>query len=220
MRILHRSVAILKNKWAGLGTRSIPRSPAICVSIPPFNNMCGTTSEDFVAVTPRRIVKGWPSGHAWWQPLYVDPITGLLCRTDRLAKEKMRRRARLNRQAPPIEHIALGKDGELRLINGQWYHVELAPLPEAEYRIRREIQTRCRHHYSARRGTYEVEVDVRRLVTPDVWDVVEKRYIPVGPILDDEKNWREYRRKYPCDHICRRQTHTFPSRIAAARLDE
>lgn len=150
---------------------------------------------NFVAVNPRRIAKSWRS--VWWQPLYVDPTTGLLCRTDRLAEEKTRRRARRNRQAPPIEHIPLGEADELRFINGQWYHVELVPLPEAEYRVRREIQTRYRHHYSARRGTYEVEVEVGRLVTPDVWDVVEKRYIPVGPILDDEKNWREYRRKYP-----------------------
>lgn len=152
---------------------------------------------DFVAIKPRRIASNWSFGHVWWQPLYVDPATGLLCRTDRLAEEKGRRRARFNLQAPPIEHVPLGKDDELRLIDGQWYHVELAPLPEAVYRVRRETQTRYRHHYSARRGTYEVEVDVRRLITPDVWDVVEKRYIPVGPILDDEKNWREYRRKYP-----------------------
>ena len=152
--------------------------------------------ENFVAVKPRRVVHGWSSRDLWWQPLYVDPESGLLRRTDRLAEEKARRRARLNRQAPPIEHIPLGKNDELRRINGQWYHVELAPLQKAEYHVRREIQTRYRHHYSARRGTYEVEVDVRRLVTPDVWDVVEKRYIPVGPTLDDEKNWREYRRKY------------------------
>ena len=28
----------------------------------------------------------------WWQPLYVDPMTGLLCRTDQLPEEKARRR--------------------------------------------------------------------------------------------------------------------------------
>ena len=46
------------------------------------------------------------------------------------------------------------------------------------------------------RDTYEVEVDIRRLITPDVWDVVEKRFIPAGPQCDDEKNWREYRREH------------------------
>lgn len=35
---------------------------------------------------------------------------------------KARRRARLNRQALPIERIPLGKNNELRRINGQWYH--------------------------------------------------------------------------------------------------
>jgi len=152
---------------------------------------------DFVAVKPRRIANGWLFSHVWWQPLYVDSATGLLCRTDRLAEEKARRQARLNRPAPPIEHVPLGKDDELRLIDGQWYHVKLAPLPEAVYRVRREVQTRHRSPYSMRRHTYEVEVDVRRLTTPDVWDVVEKQFIPVGPKFDDEKNWREYRRGHP-----------------------
>jgi len=152
---------------------------------------------DFVAVKPRRIARGWPSSHVWWQPLYVDPFTGLLCRTDRLPEEKARRRTRLNHPAPPIERVPLGKDDELRLIDGQWYHVELALLPEAVYRVRREIQTRRRYPYYVRRDAYEVEVDVRRLITPDVWDVVEKRLIPVGPKFDDEKNWLEYRREHP-----------------------
>ena len=46
---------------------------------------------DFVAVKPRRLNRGWGSS-LWWQPLYVDPVTGLLCRTDRLPEEKARRR--------------------------------------------------------------------------------------------------------------------------------
>jgi hypothetical protein len=52
---------------------------------------------DFVAVTPRRNLSSWrPSvrGGLWWQRLYVDPVTGLLCRTDRLPEEKARQRAR------------------------------------------------------------------------------------------------------------------------------
>jgi hypothetical protein len=152
---------------------------------------------DFVAIRPRRIAKGWPFRDLWWQPLYVDPGTGLLRRTDGLAEEKARRHARRGRSAPPIEHVPFGADAELRLMDGQWYHVKLAPLPKAIYHVRREVQTRRLHIYSARRGTYEVEVDVRRLVTPDVWDVVEKRFIPVGPQCDDEKSWRDYRRARP-----------------------
>src|SRR6266851_898136 len=49
---------------------------------------------DFVAVKPRRVAGAWPLGRTlWWQPFYVDPIIGLLCRTDRLPEEKARRRA-------------------------------------------------------------------------------------------------------------------------------
>jgi len=149
--------------------------------------------QDFVAVKPRRTTKSWRFGHLWWQPLYVDPATGLLRRTDQLAEEKAYRKSKRNRAAPSIDHIPLGENDELRLIDGQWYTVKLAPLPEAVYRVRREIQTRRRHPYSAPRDTYEVEVDVRTLITPDVWDVLEKRFIPVGPKIDDEENWQEFR---------------------------
>ena len=46
---------------------------------------------DFVAVTPRRNISGWRApirGGLWWQPLYVHPVTGLLCRTDKLPEER------------------------------------------------------------------------------------------------------------------------------------
>jgi hypothetical protein len=50
--------------------------------------------KDFVAVKPRRGINSWWGfGNALWhQRLYVDPVTGLLCRTDRLPEEKARRR--------------------------------------------------------------------------------------------------------------------------------
>jgi hypothetical protein len=57
---------------------------------------------DFVAITPRRNIHSWRSsyrGGLWWQELYVDPVTGLLCRTDRLPEEKARRRAKRNHAA-------------------------------------------------------------------------------------------------------------------------
>jgi hypothetical protein len=76
---------------------------------------------DFVAVTPRRHMSGWRAsfrGGLWWQRLYVDPVTGLLCRTDRLPEEKARQRARRAKHAPPIERINLDDDCELRLIAG------------------------------------------------------------------------------------------------------
>ena len=52
---------------------------------------------DFVAIKPRRNVSGWSNslyGGLWRQPLYVDPVTGLLRRTDQLPEEKARLRAR------------------------------------------------------------------------------------------------------------------------------
>lgn len=42
---------------------------------------------DFVAVKPRRLanqLRQRPGSDLWFQPFYVDPRTGLLCRTDRL----------------------------------------------------------------------------------------------------------------------------------------
>ena len=77
---------------------------------------------DFVAVKPRRMSGcGWRTGDLWWQRLYVDPRSGLLCRTDRLAEEKARRRAKRHRQARPAERISLAADRELRLIEGIGY---------------------------------------------------------------------------------------------------
>ena len=41
---------------------------------------------DFVAVTPRRLanqLRQRPGSDLWHQPFYVNPRTGLLCRTDR-----------------------------------------------------------------------------------------------------------------------------------------
>src|ERR1019366_3684464 len=78
---------------------------------------------DFVAVKPRRLNHGWhPVGREdlWWQRLYVDPVNGLLCRTDRLPEEKARRRAR-RRSPAPVDRISLGEDRELRLISSIWY---------------------------------------------------------------------------------------------------
>ncbi|MCC6719970.1 MAG: hypothetical protein IT555_19000 [Acetobacteraceae bacterium] len=46
---------------------------------------------DFVAITPRRLanqMRQRPGDDLWFQPFYVHPRTGLLCRTDRLRKAK------------------------------------------------------------------------------------------------------------------------------------
>ena len=156
---------------------------------------------DYVAVTPRRNVDGRLStlrGGLWWQDFYVHPKTGLLCRTDRLPEAKARQRARRDRPTPPIERIALGAESELRLINGHWYEARLATLPEPEYRVSREVTKISRRGFFSSRGPFiEIEMDVRRLASPLVRDMASGNMIAVGPAIDDEENWRVYRRAQP-----------------------
>jgi hypothetical protein len=132
---------------------------------------------DFVAIKPRRVARWYRGGTLWCQPLYVDPVSGLLCRTEDLPEERQRRRAERNRAAAPVERIELADDSELRLISGLWYHVRLAPLPEPVYHVFREVRTRFRNGYSRLGGTFEVELNVRRLVSPNVLDVVTREWI-------------------------------------------
>ncbi len=155
---------------------------------------------DFVAITPRRNLHNWRAtyrGGLWWQKLYVDPVTGLLCRTDRLPEEKARRRAQRNRLSPPVDRIALTDDCELRLIDGLWYEVRLASLPEPVYRTCREAVKLPRRLYERGGRFFVAEMDVRRLVSPPVWDVAAKRMIAVGPATDDIPSWSDYRRAQP-----------------------
>jgi hypothetical protein len=156
---------------------------------------------DFVAIAPRRNIHDWRSsihGGLWWQRFYVDPVTGLLCRTDQLPEEKARRRARRNRPLPPIDRVALAGDSELRLISGLWYALELAPLPEPVYRVFREVRkVPLKGYYMTRGPVVEIEMDVRRLVSPPVRDVATGGMIAVGPPLDDPQSWQIYRRAQP-----------------------
>ncbi len=155
---------------------------------------------DFVAVTPRRNISGWRApirGGLWWQPLYVHPVTGLLCRTDKLPEERARRRARRNKAVAPIERVPLSENRELRLINGLWYEVSLAPLPEPVYRVRREVRKLPYVSYASRSRFFDAEMNVGRLMTPPVRDVVAGTLIEVGPSIDDARSWETYRRANP-----------------------
>jgi hypothetical protein len=136
----------------------------------------------------------------WWQRLYVDPVTGLLCRTDKLPEERARRHARRNKVAAPIERIPLSVDRELRLIDGLWYEVRLAPLPEPVYRVRREVRKLPYVPYSSRGRFFDAEMNVGRLMTPPVRDVVTGTIIEVGPAVDDARSWDTYRRANPDRH--------------------
>jgi len=158
---------------------------------------------DFVAITPRRQIHDWRTsmrGRLWWQPLYINPVTGLLCRTDLLPEMKARRRAMRHRVPAPIERIQLAEDRELRVISGLWYELELAPLPEPVYRSFRETRKLRLKPYDRKSPIVEIEMEVRRLITPAVRDVATGAMIAAGPETDDEASWRNYRRGQP-DHF-------------------
>ena len=160
---------------------------------------------DFVAMKPRRVsrafyIAGGSREHRdrlWYQPLYVDPKDGLLKRTDRLPEAKALRAARRRKPAPAFDRIALAPDRELRRIDGLWYEVRLAPLPDPEYRAVIEVRKVPLNRYARTSPVVEVEIRERRLVTPAVGDVVSGRAVPAGPDIDDERRWADYRRAHP-----------------------
>jgi hypothetical protein len=157
---------------------------------------------DFVATRPRRGISVWyrPGGETLWhQPLYVDPHDGILKRTDRLLEERVRRRreAERKRQQPPPERVELAIDRELRRMAGVWYEVKLTPLPEPEYHLVTELQKVPRKRYHRNSPLVEMGIAVRRLTSPAVFDVASGRSIPVGPVVDTEIAWAEYRRDHP-----------------------
>ena len=89
------------------------------------------------------------------------------------------------------------EDRGLRLIRGLWYEVELAPLPEPVYRSFRETRKLPLKPYDRNGPIVEIEMEVRRLVTPAVRDVATGAMIAAGPNTDDEASWRSYRRGQP-----------------------
>jgi hypothetical protein len=151
--------------------------------------------EDFVAVKPRRMNQY--GREIWWQRLYVDPVNGLLCRTDRLPEEKALRRAKRNKPSMPLERISLTPTRELRLISGLWYEMQLAPLPEPVYEAFRETRRLPLHPYRQNSSVFEAEMNVRRLISPPVWDACCNAMIDVGPMFDDARSWNLYRRGQP-----------------------
>ncbi len=155
---------------------------------------------DFVAVTPRRNLSSWRipfNGGLWWQRLYVDPVTGLLSRTERRPEEKARRRARRAKPARPGEHVPLGDKRELRLLGGIWYELSMAPRPEPVYRVRRETRKLPYVPYSWRTRFFEADMNIGRLITPPVRDATNGAMIEVGPAIDDAQSWAAYRRERP-----------------------
>jgi hypothetical protein len=150
---------------------------------------------DFVATRPRRGICSWRylDEGVWYQRLYVDPRDGILKRTDRLPEVKARLRQKAERlRNRPVECIKLSSTRELRVLDGIWYEVELATLPEPEYRADTEIK-----RWARKNRVIEIKIEVRRLRTPPVFDVVRRTSIWVGPSVDEEYAWRRFRRDHP-----------------------
>jgi hypothetical protein len=153
--------------------------------------------EDFVAIKPRRGIRssyhwgGRRSADLWHQPLYVDPRDGILKRTANLPEEKARRRkaAAARRAPPPVERIVLAADRELRCLDGIWYEVRLAPLPEPKYAT---ISPKLQERLDATGTPVK-----KTLVTPPVTDLISGKAIPVGPDTNDPRAWAIYRRNHP-----------------------
>ncbi|HJU14965.1 MAG TPA: hypothetical protein VJ770_00720 [Stellaceae bacterium] len=161
---------------------------------------------DFVAVKPRRRngpLFAYPDGdrrrfsELWRQPLYVDERDGILKRTDRLPEEQARLRARRNPPPRPLDRIALAPDRELRLIDGFWYELRLAPMPDPVYQAvveRRQVPLKP---FRRRSPLVEVAVTVRRLAGPFLRDAATGKTVEIAPEVDDPRAWSEYRRRHP-----------------------
>jgi hypothetical protein len=142
---------------------------------------------DFVAVKPRRHNGFYadPFSGLWRQPLYIDEKDGILKRTDRLPEEKARRHARRNPPPRPVDCVALAADRELRRIEGFWYELRLAPMPDPVYRPSAERRKVPLKPFHPRSPLVEVEVTVRRLVGTLLRDVATGCPVAVGPEIDE-----------------------------------
>ncbi|MBN9529849.1 MAG: hypothetical protein J0H82_26815 [Alphaproteobacteria bacterium] len=130
----------------------------------------------------------WP----WYEPLYVDPVDGILKRTGDLPEIRAVRRLRkeMHRRRRPLESIDVG-DRQLRKIEGIWYEVTFADLPQPEYRAYLILEEIPRSIYFDSEVRL-IERVVRRLVTPGCFDVVTGEAVLAGPVTDDEPSRKRY----------------------------
>jgi hypothetical protein len=153
--------------------------------------------KDFVAVKPRRGINGrWGfRGGLWPQPFHVDPVNGLLCRTDRLPEEKARRRREQRRPDAPVDRIVL-EDRAFRRLKGVWFEVRLVPPPAPESRVRRIVHDRTPDPDGhGRIGAPELMA--RHPATPARRDLCTRSQIAAGPSLARGADREEHRRAEP-----------------------
>ncbi len=124
----------------------------------------------------------------WWQPLYVD-AAGFLRRTDPLDRHARRRATSQKKPTRPAVTVRLSETVELRKLAGLWHEIRLAPLPPAEYRP----VTRPKKLSSGQ----TIEIVVRQLVTPAMFDVATGAAVPCGPEVDDADGRKRYAAAHP-----------------------
>ena len=143
----------------------------------------------------RMMVSENPKVKSWWgtPDFYVDPANGLLKRNPR----SWRFRPKRKRTLTPIDSIRIGPLLEHRKLEGIWYQVRLAPLPEPTYRaVRRKVPAQEESNGS-QGGRTEIESIFRQLATPAVVDVVTGLPVKAGPETDDERAWTDFRKACP-----------------------
>lgn len=176
------------------------------------SSMCATI-RDYVLVTPQlelgRGRRSIVSPRPWYQDLYVDQADGILKRTDQLRELKKRRVAVAARRRSPksIDRVPLAADRELRRVDGIWFEVTLAPLPEPEYRAVRVTERLPLSPWDPTGPTFEADRTTRRLVTPGCFDVVSGEGVLAGPETVDARSWEDYRKRQPDRHyaVAKRQ---------------
>lgn len=152
---------------------------------------------DFVNLHHQPGRYGGYRGRPWFEPLYVD-AHGVLRRTDDLPEARAARLRRRARKPDPVEApIRLSPLRELRRIDGVWYEVLLARLPEPEYRaVIRSVNQKVRP-YRAASPVWTIEVRVHQLMTPAVQDAITGKPVLAGPESDDHESWKRYRQDRP-----------------------
>jgi hypothetical protein len=162
--------------------------------------------DDFVNLHPRpRLRRRWIDAEQrwvaepapWFEPLFVDR-RGILRRTAELSWVRRYERMRQGRPPPaPKDLVRLSALRELRKIDGVWFEVTMAPLPQPEYRrVRRQVKQPV-NPYDPAAPERTVEIWAHQLITPGVRDAVTGATVLAGPEVDDHARRRSYEAEHP-----------------------
>lgn len=139
-----------------------------------------------------------------WQILYVDPDDGILKRNPlRLGWKAQRRKAA--RAAAVRDTVRVSAMRDLKLIDGIWYEVDYAVLPDAIYVERSQIRRVQTKPWHANSPGAEYEMKLRCLISRPVYDVLLRAEVAVGPSIDENGSLAAWRRKNPRYAASKRQ---------------